>query len=80
MAALNGNDVPGLLGLDVFAVKLFGCTLSRAAALAVGVEGPLVHLGACLASAMCRAEQRELLPAGKAGASRCTVLLLQLSI
>lgn len=59
MAALNGNDIPGLLGWDVFAVKLVGCVLSRVASLAVGVEGPMVHLGACLASSMCRAEQGE---------------------
>ena len=59
MGALNGNDVPGLLDLDVFAVKAAGCVLSRMAALAVGVEGPMVHLGACMASGMCRAEQGE---------------------
>ena len=59
MAALNGNDIPGLLGLDVFVVKLVGCVLSRVATLAVGVEGPMAHLGACLASALCRAEQGE---------------------
>lgn len=57
MAALNGNDIPGLLGMDVFIVKLLGCVLSRVATLAVGVEGPMVHLGACVASVACRAEQ-----------------------
>jgi H+/Cl- antiporter ClcA len=59
MAALNGNDIPGLLGLDVFAVKLVGCMLSRVARLAVGVEAPMAHLGACVASVMCRCEQCE---------------------
>ncbi|PSC76029.1 chloride Carrier Channel family isoform A [Micractinium conductrix] len=57
MGALNGSDVPGLLDLDVFAVKATGGVLSSMAALAVGVEGPMVHLGACVASGMCRAEQ-----------------------
>lgn len=59
MAALNGNDIPGLLGLDVFAVKLVGCMLSRVARLAVGVEAPMAHLGACVASVMCRCEHSE---------------------
>ena len=67
MAALNGNEVPRLLGLDVFAVKLVGCVLSRVATLAVGVEGPMVHLGACLGSLTCRAEQGALSCRGWAG-------------
>ena len=73
MGALNGSDVPGLLDLDVFAVKATGGVLSSMAALAVGVEGPMVHLGACVASGMCRAEQGE--PGGeRRGGGACRSL------
>lgn len=56
MALLNGNSIPGLLTGAVFAVKLLGTAASRLAGLALGIEGPMVHLGACVASLVCHAE------------------------
>jgi len=50
MAFLNGTDVPDLLRLQTFITKFVGSIFSCAANLTVGTEGPLVHMGACIAS------------------------------
>ncbi|KAL4447790.1 hypothetical protein ABPG75_005009 [Micractinium tetrahymenae] len=58
MAVLNGNAVGGLFTPLVFAVKWCGSVAALGASLCLGVEAPMVHLGACLASMACRADQR----------------------
>lgn len=50
MAFLNGTDVPDLLRLQTLITKFIGSIFSCAANLTVGTEGPLVHMGACIAS------------------------------
>ena len=50
MAFLNGTDVPDLLRLQTLITKFVGSISSCAANLTVGTEGPLVHMGACIAS------------------------------
>ena len=45
-AYLNGLDVPGLLQARTLAAKVVGSAASVAAGLAVGKEGPFVHIGA----------------------------------
>ena len=52
MAYLNGNFVPHLLDFKTLVVKLFGTVCTCSANLAVGPEGPMVHMGACIASVM----------------------------
>jgi len=47
-AYLNGVDVPGLLQARTLAAKVVGSAASVAAGLAVGKEGPFVHIGASL--------------------------------
>ena len=47
---LNGIDSPGLLLVRTLVGKIFGSIGSVAGGLALGKEGPLVHIGACLAS------------------------------
>lgn len=50
MAYLNGNHIPNLLRLKTLAVKIIGATAGVASGLAIGPEGPMVHIGACIAS------------------------------
>ncbi|KAI7842601.1 hypothetical protein COHA_003705 [Chlorella ohadii] len=50
MAFLNGKR-PG-----VYVTKACGTALARLAGLALGIEGPMIHLGACVASMLCHAE------------------------
>lgn len=50
MAFLNGTDVPDLLRLQTLITKFVGSIFSCAANLTVGTEGPLVHMGACIAA------------------------------
>lgn len=50
MAFLNGTDVPDLLRFQTLVTKFVGSISSCAANLTVGTEGPLVHMGACIAS------------------------------
>ena len=50
MAFLNGTDVPDLLRVQTLITKFVGSIFSCAANLTVGTEGPLVHMGACIAS------------------------------
>ncbi|KAL4451977.1 hypothetical protein ABPG75_007639 [Micractinium tetrahymenae] len=56
MAMLNGNVIHSLLSWRVYLTKLFGTAASRAAGLALGMEGPMIHLGAAVASIVCHAE------------------------
>ncbi|PSC71767.1 family transporter: chloride ion channel [Micractinium conductrix] len=58
MAFLNGNAVTGLFSPTVFAVKWAGSVAAMGAALCLGVEAPMVHLGACVAWAASKAERR----------------------
>ena len=50
MATLNGSDVPGLLSGRTTAAKIVGVCGGVGSALAVGPEGPMVHIGAGIAS------------------------------
>lgn len=50
MAYLNGNAVPRLLDGKTLAVKMLGTGLSVASGITLGLEAPLVHVGACVAS------------------------------
>ena len=54
MASLNGVHVPKLLALRTAVVKVVGTVCSVASGLPVGPEGPLVHVGACVASLFTR--------------------------
>ena len=54
MASLNGVHVPKLLSLRTAVVKVVGTVCSVASGLPVGPEGPLVHVGACVASLFTR--------------------------
>jgi H+/Cl- antiporter ClcA len=49
-AFLNGCDVKGAFSLQTFAVKAIGVCLVIAAGAPVGLEGPMVHIGAMVAS------------------------------
>lgn len=53
-----GNAIQGLLSGRVYVAKLFGTAAARLAGLALGIEGPMIHLGACVASLVCHAEHR----------------------
>ena len=50
MAALNGARVPGLLSGRTLAAKIIGVCAGVGSALAIGPEGPMVHIGAGIAS------------------------------
>ncbi|XP_021737397.1 chloride channel protein CLC-a-like [Chenopodium quinoa] len=49
-AYLNGIDTPNMYGLPTLLVKIFGSIGAVSASLDLGKEGPLVHIGACIAS------------------------------
>ena len=49
-AFLNGCDVKGAFSLQTFIVKAIGVCLVIAAGAPVGLEGPMVHIGAMVAS------------------------------
>jgi Voltage gated chloride channel len=55
MAYLNGNHIPHLLRWQTLATKIVGATAGVASGLAIGPEGPMVHIGACIASNVCYA-------------------------
>lgn len=59
MAYLNGNHVPNLLRLRTLITKFVGTCCSVSAGLPMGPEGPMVHIGACLASVITYAECSE---------------------
>ena len=56
MAYLNGNHIPNLLRLRTLVTKVVGTTCAVASGLAVGPEGPLIHIGACIASNIANAD------------------------
>ncbi|KAJ0694360.1 putative CBS domain, chloride channel, voltage gated, chloride channel, core [Helianthus annuus] len=49
-AYLNGVDTPDMYGATTMFVKIFGSIGAVSAGLDLGKEGPLVHIGACIAS------------------------------
>ncbi|PNH06168.1 Chloride channel protein CLC-a [Tetrabaena socialis] len=50
MAYLNGNHVPNLLRFNTLITKFVGTVCACSAGLPMGPEGPMVHIGACVAS------------------------------
>lgn len=44
-AYLNGVNIPGVFALRTLITKVVGCICAMAGGLAVGKEGPFVHLG-----------------------------------
>ncbi|KAF5739569.1 hypothetical protein HS088_TW12G00778 [Tripterygium wilfordii] len=49
-AYLNGVDTPNMFGATTLIVKIFGSIGAVSAGLDLGKEGPLVHIGSCIAS------------------------------
>ena len=49
MAILNGVNYPGFIGWGTLFCKCFCVILGIAATLCIGKEGPLAHIGACVA-------------------------------
>ncbi|KAM1769826.1 hypothetical protein ACFX11_044843 [Malus domestica] len=49
-AYLNGVDTPNMFGATIMIVKIFGSIGAVSAGLDLGKEGPLVHIGSCIAS------------------------------
>ena len=61
---LNGADIPGFFGWKTLLAKTIGITLVVSTGLPLGKEGPMVHIGAMVASVLSRIEigpMRELL-------------------
>jgi H+/Cl- antiporter ClcA len=52
VAYLNGVDVPSILLFRTLVAKILGSLGSVGGGLAVGKEGPFVHIGACIASVL----------------------------
>jgi chloride channel 7 len=61
MAYLNGTHVPKLLGWKALVAKIVGVVCACGSSLAVGPEGPMVHIGAAVASCLTLALPRALL-------------------
>lgn len=49
IALLNGVNYPGFISVGVLFVKSFCVILGICASLCIGKEGPLAHIGACVA-------------------------------
>lgn len=49
-AYLNGVDAPGIFSLKTLFVKIIGSISAVSSSLLVGKAGPMVHIGACVAS------------------------------
>ena len=47
---LNGTKIPGYLSFRVLVAKIVGTTLVVGSGLPLGKEGPMVHIGATVAS------------------------------
>ena len=61
IAYLNGVDLEEkLLGRKVLLAKLLGVTFACGSALAVGPEGPMIHIGACAGVLCCKLLRRRL--------------------
>ena len=58
MAYLNGTAIPGLLSWKSLVAKIFGVAAACGSSLAVGPEGPMVHVGAAMASVVTLAMPR----------------------
>uniref|UniRef100_A0A061QZ88 Chloride channel protein n=1 Tax=Tetraselmis sp. GSL018 TaxID=582737 RepID=A0A061QZ88_9CHLO len=56
MAYLNGSFIPNLLNFKTLFTKFVGTICGCAANLAVGPEGPMVHMGACIAACISQAD------------------------
>jgi hypothetical protein len=56
-AYLNGTHVKNFLRLRAILVKIFGTIFSVSSGLACGQEGPMIHIGAGIASGMTRGEK-----------------------
>lgn len=54
---LNGVDLPNALSPQTLVAKIFGSVGAVSASLAVGKEGPFVHIGACLAYLLTQGEK-----------------------
>jgi hypothetical protein len=52
MAYLNGTHIPQLLGWKALVAKIIGVVCACGSSLAVGPEGPMVHIGAAVASCL----------------------------
>ena len=48
MGYFNGIHIPNFIGVRTLIVKIVGTSLGVAASLAIGKEGPLAHIGACV--------------------------------
>ena len=57
-AYLNGIDYSGVLVAPTLLVKFLGSIGSVAGGLAIGKEGPMVHIGACIAATLTQASVR----------------------
>ncbi|KAA3490627.1 Voltage-gated chloride channel family protein isoform 1 [Gossypium australe] len=49
-AYLNGVDAPGIISLRTLVVKIIGSISAVSSSLLVGKAGPMMHIGACIAS------------------------------
>lgn len=49
MGMLNGVEIPNFFSYRVLIVKIVGVCLAVASTLCIGKEGPLAHIGACVA-------------------------------
>lgn len=54
---LNGVDLPNVLSPQTLVAKILGSVGAVSASLAVGKEGPFVHIGACLAYLLTQGEK-----------------------
>lgn len=67
MAYLNGNAVPDLLTFRTLLAKWIGTMCACTANLTLGLEAPMVHLGACVAHCITHATCCEHLSAAEGG-------------
>lgn len=58
VAYLNGVDVPAVFLFRTLIAKILGSLGSVGGGLAVGKEGPFVHIGACIASLLSQVRLR----------------------
>ncbi|XP_077991009.1 H(+)/Cl(-) exchange transporter 7-like [Glandiceps talaboti] len=55
---LNGVKIPNVVAMKTLVCKVVGVTMSMAAGLAVGKEGPMIHSGAVVATGISQARSR----------------------
>lgn len=60
MAYLNGVHVPRVMNLKTFWVKVVSCTCAVASGLPVGMEAPLIHLGAITGAGVTQGRSKSL--------------------